>query len=56
MENAFCFQKKIIEVKMEYSVKHLLQYAEFEEIIKTWYNIEELRRHKYIFSCSDTPH
>lgn len=55
MENAFCFQKKIIEVEVEYNIKHLLQYAEIEVIMKTWCNIEELRSHKWVFSCSDTP-
>lgn len=35
-----------MEVEVEYNVKHLLQYTEIEEIMKTQYNIEELRRHK----------
>lgn len=43
MENAFCFQKQIMEVELEYNVKRLLQYAEMEEIMKTRYNIDKLR-------------
>lgn len=52
-DNAFCFQKKIIEVEMECSVQHLLQYAKIEDIVKTCCNVEKLGRHKYVLSGWD---
>lgn len=40
------FRRKVIEGGVEYGVKHLLQQAGIEEIMKTWYNIVELRNCK----------
>lgn len=50
------FRRKVIEAGVEYSVKHLLQQAGIVEIVKTWYDIVELKNHTKVFSGSDTPH